>query len=76
MSERPSRHQRRPSQSVPISLEDLSDDISLTTNPPTSITSQPPRHQIPPPSPAAPPANRSNNEDNASKDHKGNASSN
>ncbi|ESQ40166.1 hypothetical protein EUTSA_v10015864mg [Eutrema salsugineum] len=75
MSERPSRHKRRPSQSVfPISLDDLS-DISLTANPPTSIPSQPPRHQIPPPSPAAPPANRSNiNDDNASKE--GNASSN
>ncbi|KFK24713.1 hypothetical protein AALP_AA8G015100 [Arabis alpina] len=78
MSERPSRHQRRPSQSVfPISLEDLSDDISLKANPPTSTPAQPPRHQIPPPSPANPPANRSNNNDeNVSKDHKGNASSN
>ncbi|KAJ0244054.1 hypothetical protein HA466_0200130 [Hirschfeldia incana] len=74
MSERPSRHQRRPSQTVfPISLEDLS-DISLTANPPSSIPSQPPRHQIPLPSPAATPANRSRNNDNASKE--GNASSN
>ncbi|CAA7021205.1 unnamed protein product [Microthlaspi erraticum] len=76
MSERPSRHQRRPSQSVfPISLEDLS-DISLTANPPSSIPSQPPRHQIPPPSPAGTPADRSSNDDNANKDHKGNASAN
>ncbi|CAN8237488.1 unnamed protein product [Cochlearia groenlandica] len=71
MSERPNRHQRRPSQSIlPISLEDLS-DISLTANPPSSTPSQPPRHQIPPPSPAAPPTNH--NDDNGSK---GNASSN
>ncbi|CAE6085600.1 unnamed protein product [Arabidopsis arenosa] len=76
MSERPSRHQRRPSQSVfPISLDDLS-DISLAANPPSSVPTNPPRHQIPPPSPAAPPVNRSNNDDNVSKDHKGNASSN
>ncbi|KAG2262387.1 hypothetical protein Bca4012_012949 [Brassica carinata] len=74
MSERPSRHQRRPSQTVfPISLEDLS-DISLTANPPSSIPSQPPRHQIPLPSPAATPANRNSNNDNASKE--GNATSN
>ncbi|KAL0752594.1 hypothetical protein Bca101_034597 [Brassica carinata] len=74
MSERPSRHQRRPSQTVfPISLEDLS-DISLTANPPSSIPSQPPRHQIPPPSPAAPPANRHSKDGNDSKE--GNASSN
>ncbi|EOA21910.1 hypothetical protein CARUB_v10002393mg [Capsella rubella] len=69
MSERPSRHQRRPSQSFPISLDDLS-DISLAANPPSSVPTQPPRHQIPPPSPAAPPAN------NVSQDPKGTASSN
>ncbi|CAH8371146.1 unnamed protein product [Eruca vesicaria subsp. sativa] len=72
MSERPNRHQRRHSQSVlPISLEDL--DISITANPPSSIHSQPPRHQIPLPSPTAPPANRGNDNDKASKE--GNASS-
>ncbi|KAF8096031.1 hypothetical protein N665_0319s0048 [Sinapis alba] len=73
MSERPNRHQRRHSQSVlPISLEDLS-EISLPANPPSSIPSQPTRHKIPQPSPAAPPTNRGNNDDNASKE--GNASS-
>ncbi|XP_019097636.1 PREDICTED: uncharacterized protein LOC109131301 [Camelina sativa] len=74
MSERPSRHQRRPSQSFPISLDDLSDiSLAVAASPPSSVPAQPPRHQIPPPSPAAPPANHS---DNGSKDHKGNASSN
>ncbi|KAL0709025.1 hypothetical protein Bca4012_016003 [Brassica carinata] len=74
MSERPSRHQRRPTLGVlPVSLEDLS---SLIADPPSSITSPPPRHQIPPPTPAAaPPANRDKKDDhNASKE--GNASSN
>ncbi|KAF8118933.1 hypothetical protein N665_0002s0233 [Sinapis alba] len=75
MSERQSRHQRRPSLSVfAVSNEDLS-DISLTANPPSSNPFQPPRHQIPPPTPAAaPPANLNKKDDNASKE--GNASSN
>ncbi|KAJ0235087.1 hypothetical protein HA466_0267070 [Hirschfeldia incana] len=75
MSERPNRHQRRPSLSVfTISNEDLS-DISLAANPPSSIPSQLPRHQMPPPTPAAaPPANLDKKDDNASKE--GNASSN
>ncbi|CAF1696228.1 BnaC03g71280D [Brassica napus] len=75
MSERPSRHQRKPSLSVfPNSLLDLT-DISVTANPPSTIPSQPPRHQMPPPTPAAaPPANSDKKDDNASKE--GNASSN
>ncbi|CAH8321916.1 unnamed protein product [Eruca vesicaria subsp. sativa] len=71
MSGKPNRHQRRPSLSVfPISFEDPS-----TANPPSSIPSQTPRHQIPPPTPAAaPPANGDKKDDNASKE--GKASSN
>ncbi|CAN8257348.1 unnamed protein product [Cochlearia groenlandica] len=78
MSERPNRHQRRPSQSIsPISLQDLADISMITTNPPTSsVSSQPPRKQIPPPSPATPPTNLINYDQHASKDHNGKASSN
>ncbi|XP_018475118.1 uncharacterized protein LOC108846385 [Raphanus sativus] len=75
MSERPRRHQRKPSLSVfTNSLENLT-DISPTATPPSSIPPQLPRHQIPPPTPAAaPPANLDKKDDNASKEE--NASSN